>query len=157
MGDKQLLLALGNEYRSDDGLGQVIMHKMQQEYPDRFKYLYHNSDPAALIELWVGQEVIIIDAIEHPERSPGEVVRIHPLLEKLQLPHKQTSSHALNIQEAIALGEVLHKMPKSLLVVGAVASSFAYGMELSLAVRNSIPKIIATLLAETDKPEHDHA
>ena len=137
-----LLIALGNEYRSDDGVGLAVMTKLRSLHPDLFTYVHHTGDPAALVELWSDRDTTVVDAVQSRHHEPGELVVLDPL-QKDGLPtQKQTSSHALSLAEALELGQVLGRLPKSLRVIGVVSQSFDPGNHLSAAVKESIPLIM---------------
>lgn len=140
-----LLVALGHEFRSDDGVGVAVMFKMKQYYPDEFEYVHHTGDPASLIELWCNRDVYLVDAANTPAKNPGDIAVVHPLLGETHLLSSATSSHALSLAEAIELAKVLNKLPRKLTIFAIAAEDFSPGDRLSEAVSKAVDKCIVII------------
>jgi hydrogenase maturation protease len=64
MSSPALLIGIGNAYRSDDGVGLVVIRAVQAKgLPETF-CIESNGDGAALIDAWANAgKVILIDAV----------------------------------------------------------------------------------------------
>ena len=64
MSSPTLLIGIGNAYRSDDGVGLVVIRALQAKgLPETF-CIESNGDGAALIDAWANaSKVILIDAV----------------------------------------------------------------------------------------------
>lgn len=148
MSDKILLIALGQVYRSDDGIGPYILHNLQKKYPHHFDYIHHSSDPSDLIDIWQNRRVIIIDAALARQDFPGKIQVINPLSDNVINLNRSPSSHALGALEAIELGKVWNKLPSSLTIITIAGSQFSQGIGLSAPVKEASKKVISLLLDE---------
>ena len=61
---KALIIGMGNDYRSDDGVGRVVARRLRAESLDEVGILEETVEGAALIEAWRGADfVILVDAV----------------------------------------------------------------------------------------------
>ena len=144
---KRLLVVLGNEFRSDDGVGLVVLRDLQKCCPEGFEYLAHNGDPTDLMERWQERQAWLIDALApQPGDSIGDIKELNPLAGDLLEATPSPSSHAASLAEALAWGRSLGKLPQSLKVYGVVGGNFAAGTQLSAAVNAAVPKVVEKIL-----------
>lgn len=145
---RTLFIALGNEYRSDDGIGVAIMNRAKAIDSQAFEYIHHNGDPADLIELWNNRVVILVDACQVTEKETGTIMVLDPLVDNSLQQCNSASSHALSLQEALGLGKILNKMPAKIRVYAVAGKNFSPGVQLSLAVEQAIAPCIEKIMAD---------
>lgn len=158
--EKILLIALGNEFRSDDGIGPSVLHQLEQQDPEAFEYISHRGDPADLLELWAGRDVVVIDAAQMDSRKPGDLVTFYPLTDQLPGGEAATSSHAMSLKEAIELGKILDKIPQSLKIIAMVGENFCQGNQLSDVVSQAIDNAVVMVFKayqnlKEERPMHE--
>ena len=71
-----LLIGIGNEFRSDDGIGLIIVRQIQNTQLSSIFVKEASGEGAALMEAWQGYEnVIIVDAMVSGAK-PGTILII---------------------------------------------------------------------------------
>lgn len=143
--DKILLVGLGHPYRSDDGFGPQAIEALKKKFGDQYEYRQHSGDPADLMDLWEHRSLVILDAFHCAEPDPGT---IHCIKAKPgdTLPWSTSvSSHALSLSEALVMGQILQKIPRSLIILGVEGENFEPGDLLSPAVSKALDQVIARI------------
>jgi len=154
---KPLFIALGNEYRSDDGIGIAVMAKMKSISKDSFEFVHHNGDPTDLIDLWSNRDVTLVDALYAQDYACGVITIIDPLANNSLTPSKPTSSHALSVQEALSFGEILGKMPRTIRIYAVAGENFAPGTHMSRPVEKAVNPCVETIMMNHRETGEDHA
>lgn len=144
---RALIIGLGNRFRSDDGIGLIIVEELRRLYPHDFDFIEHAGDPADLIDLWNQRIVLVIDAVHCDHPRPGTLHWVQPLLNGSQGWQRSVSSHGLGLMEAIELGRILEKLPLKLVILGVEGENFSQGEQLSLGVAKSLAGIISSIPA----------
>jgi hydrogenase maturation protease len=137
---RPLLIALGNLYRSDDAVGPKLLEDVGHKLADRVDIVHHNGDPSDLIDLWNDRDVLIVDAAPLDDDAAPMTV-FDPLGGEHGLAAgrgRVTSSHALSLAEALDLGRLLGKLPRTLRVVAVAGEDFSFGEGLSLRARRGM-------------------
>ena len=137
-----LLIGVGNAYRSDDGVGLVVIRALQaKELPDT-SCIESNGDGGALMEAWASpNKVILIDAVASGAK-PGTIHRFDALTQPLPADLSFLSTHAFGVAEALQLAHALHRLPASLVVYGIEGKNFTAGTGLSSEVENAAREVI---------------
>jgi hydrogenase maturation protease len=132
--EKTLIIGIGNEYRSDDGVGLVVARRLRPRVGDAFAVIEQTGEGASLIEAWRGAgSVIVIDAVTSGA-EPGTIHRFEANTETLPKSLFRYSTHAFSLAEAIELARALGELPSRLVVYGIEANDFTAGVGLSSAV-----------------------
>lgn len=143
-----MIVGIGNEFRSDDGLGPCVVRELRKNVPRGVRIKEHSGEGTGLMDLWKGQSgVIVIDAIKSGS-PPGTIHSIDPLHQETPRWLAQSSSHTFGVAEAIALSRHLGTLPGFLRIVGIEAESFAAGQGLSTSVVKSVPSLLELLRKE---------
>lgn len=136
-----LLIGIGNEFRGDDGVGIRVVRLVQQQIP-KIDTLEVSSDILQVLDHWKNRSVVIVDAVFHPQYTPGDIL-IFKNIDEISLNQEVlTSSHNINLFEALELGKVLEKLPISILLIGVAGRSLSFENSLSKEVEDSIFKVI---------------
>jgi hydrogenase maturation protease len=145
---KILLLGVGNEYRSDDGVGLAVARKIHEKLIPSVTVKEESGEGAALMESWQGfQNVIIIDAVSSGA-MPGTIFRIDANKETVPIKFFHYSTHAFSVSEAIELARAMHVLPSKLVIYGIEGNDFAAGTTISLLVQQAAHKIIEQIVKE---------
>lgn len=141
---RTLVLGVGNPILSDDGVGIYVVRELKKRNLPRVDLEELAASGLELLDLVLGYDkVIIIDAIQTNEVSPGE---IHVLEEKdFEKSVHGSSPHGINIATALALGRkiVPDKMPKVVVFIAVEAEDLVNVKEqLTPKVHAALPKIV---------------
>jgi hydrogenase maturation protease len=133
-----VLLACGNSLRSDDGAGLQIAEAVERAIPaGRLRIIAAQQwTPEMAAELGDAELAIFVDANAADE--PG-AIRVVPVAARTEQPE----THRLDPAAVLGLAETLcgHAPERAfLLTVGA--DSFAYGEQLTQAVRRAVPRAV---------------
>ena len=144
------VFGLGNLDRGDDAVGPLVARGVGARCDDSV-VMMAGGNPLDLLDDCVGIDLlIVVDAVQTGSAAPGtlSIQRVE------DLPAGAAalgSSHAIALQEAVRLAEVLHRAPRRILVVGVEAEQFDVGSPLSPAVARALPTAIDTCVALLSK------
>ena len=143
------IIGIGNEFRSDDGVGLVVARRLKPRLPPGVVVLEESGEGTALIEAWQGADtVILVDAVQSGA-SPGF---LH-LFEAHQraLPNQMfcCSSHTFGVAQAIEMARELDRLPRRLIVHGIEARHFKAGTDLSPEVESAAKRVEDRILRGT--------
>jgi hydrogenase maturation protease len=145
---KTLLIGVGNEYRSDDGVGLVVAREIHEKLIPSVIVKEESGEGAALMEAWQGfQNVIIVDAVSSGAMA-GTIFRIDANKETVPLKFFHYSTHAFSVSEAIELARAMNVLPLKSVVYGIEGINFAAGTTISLPVQQAAHKIIEQILKD---------
>lgn len=143
-----VVAGLGNDLRSDDGVGPAIALRVARSAGPGVTVLVNAGEPTDLIEMWRDADVaIVVDAMD-AGLEPGTSRRVDAAaLSGATLP-SGASSHLLPLPNVIELARTLGAMPGRLLVFGVQGSVFGPGEGLSPAVERAVERVAAEILDE---------
>jgi hydrogenase maturation protease len=145
-----LVIGIGNEYRSDDGLGICVARELRRRFPRDIGIAELSGEGTSLMTAWAGAaHVFIIDAISSGEPA-GQVHRLNAMTEAIPRRFFNSSSHTFGVAEAIDLAKQLDQLPESLVLYGIEADSFESGMGLSESVVRSLPDLLHLIEHDID-------
>jgi hydrogenase maturation protease len=145
---KTLLIGVGNEYRSDDGVGLIVARKIYEKLIPSVTVKEESGEGAALMEAWQGfQNVIIVDAVSSGT-MPGTIFRIDANKETVPIKFFHYSTHAFSVSEAIELARVMNVLPPKIVVYGIEGNNFAAGTTISLLIQQAAQKIIEQIITD---------
>lgn len=146
-GPRAAVIAVGNEYRGDDGVGARVAREIAElDMPDVLVTVC-DGEPAALLEAWTGVELaVVVDAVVCEPSTPGRIWR--STVDTMPESTGPTSSHALGIPDALLLGRALDRVPRELVVIAVEAQSLGLGPGLSAPVAAAVADVVRTVLAE---------
>ncbi|MEJ2670386.1 MAG: hydrogenase maturation protease [Gammaproteobacteria bacterium] len=166
---KKLVVGLGNRWRGEDGVGPLVLDALRKiAHPSaghEIDYLESPADSLTLVNAWQNREhVYLIDACVDDTLKSGTIIRLDltPLkpnetedrfqdqrpgtddavLKKLRHP---TSSHMLDLKQALTVSQTLGAMPKHLTVYAIVISQFDIGAPLSQNVNDAVTTLAKQL------------
>lgn len=144
-----VVIGVGNEYRSDDGVGPALVAALRRSPPPGVRLVVSDGEPAGLIEEWAGAPLaVVVDAVLCDPPAPGTVHRTELVSSAGPLFAGAASSHNLGIPDALRLGRALDRVPDRLVVCAVEAETVAFGTDLSAPVAAALPRLIDAVLAE---------
>lgn len=142
------LIGVGNEFRQDDGVGLVLLKKLQQQIPAGIKTLETSGEGVELMEAWQGAETVyIFDA----SRSGAKTATIHRFDARIQsIPTKffNCSTHTFGVAEAVELARSLNRLPPKLIIYAIEGKNFDLGLGLSPEVEQAAADVVGRVLRE---------
>ena len=145
---KTLLIGIGNEYRSDDGIGLIIVRQIQKKQISSITVKEASGEGTALMKTWQRfQNVLIVDAVSSGAK-PGMIFKIDASKEIMQAKFFHYSSHAFSVAEAIELARTMNTLPPKFLVYGIEGVNFTAGVDISPPVKEAANQVIEQIVGE---------
>lgn len=137
-----LVIGVGNEYRSDDGLGICVLRTLRRRVNNDTRMIELSGEGSSLMSAWSDAEhVLIIDAVVSGGPA-GMLHRLDAKREKIPKHLFHSSSHTFGVGDAIELARELDELPQSLILYGLEGESFEAGVGLSESVVRMMPDLI---------------
>lgn len=158
---RTLVLGLGNELLSDDGVGLLAARSVRSALAGRRDVEVVESSLAgvALLDLFLGYDrAIVIDAIRTRRAAPGSVFELTPAdLDPVAAP----SPHFTGLPEMLAVARQLRlAFPEDIRILAVeVEDAATIGGAMSEAVREAVPRVAARVerVLAGAPPERDGA
>ena len=145
-----LIIGIGNEFRSDDGVGLAVARSLVGLLPKNAKIIEESGEGASLMNAWSDVDgVIIIDAVKSGA-LPGRIHQLDATKETVPTGYFNYSSHAFGVAEAIEISRTLGNLPATLHIYGIEGKSFSSGTELSPEVRRSAEEVKDRILQDVN-------
>lgn len=150
---KPLVVALGNRWRGDDGVGPRVLDRLRlldAGLGDDADVAELDGEATRLVDAISDRElVVIVDAVRGAG-APGTVHRLdldlhHPA------PSRPASSHGTGVADAIALGAALGRLPPRVVLVGVEAGRVGHGAGLSPAVTAALDEAAELVRREVSR------
>jgi hydrogenase maturation protease len=142
------VIGVGNDYRSDDGVGIVIARRLRAQLPAEVKIIEANGEGVSLLDAWQGaNSVVLLDAARSGGRA-GRIYRFDASTEPIPSAFFNYSTHAFSVAEAVELSRVLNQLPPHLIVYGIEGSTFKAGIGLSPAVDAAATSVITQVVRD---------
>ncbi len=142
---KTLVLGLGNELLSDDGVGLLAIRHLKEQYKGQAELVESSLHGLALIDLFIGYDrAIIIDAIQTGKHHPGEIIQLSPAdLDHVIAP----SPHYTGMPEMLALAKELElEFPKEVVIFAIeVVDPHTLGGGLTPVILEKLPELVAKI------------
>jgi hydrogenase maturation protease len=142
-----LVVAVGNAWRSDDGIGPELGRRLRR-LSLRHAHITEAAGDLGLLSLWqADDDVILLDAVVSGATA-GTVICRDALAQRMPREWFRLSSHQLGVADAIELARVLGRLPRHLVLVGVEGERFDDGLGLSPSVEAAVPVAVAAVRAE---------
>ena len=143
-----LVIGIGNEYRSDDGVGLVVARELRAKNLPDMLISESSGDGAALIEACeAASTVILIDAAS----SGAKPCTIYRFDAPLPMGFSFHSTHTFGVAEAIGLAGALEQLPPCLIMYAIEGENFSAGASLSPQVAEAVQKVVEQVTHEVQK------
>ena len=141
-----VVIGIGNAYRLDDGVGLAVADDIAEQALPGIGVQSGIREPSALLDVWAGAELaIVVDATVSPIGKPG---RIRRLTWDAVASARTTSSHGLDVAQALELGNALHRNPFRVVIYTVDVVDTGYGVGLTPVVAASVTAVAAAIVAE---------
>jgi hydrogenase maturation protease len=132
------VIGLGNEWRSDDGVGIEIARRVGGRILD--------GEPIGIVEALEGEDdVVLVDAVS-TGAEPGTLFVFEADSDPLPAPiFGASSTHTLGLAEALELARMLGRLPRKVVVYGIEGESFLFGKGLSTPVAEAADRLTEVL------------
>ena len=149
---KTILIGIGNTFRSDDGIGIYISHKLKEHFAeskaDHIDIDESSGEGAGLMSAWEGYDrVYLFDAVMG-RGQPGFIHRLQASERNIPSDFFRYSSHAFSLAESVELARTLDQLPEELIVYGVEAQDFSYGENLLPIVQAAGDEIVKRVIEE---------
>jgi hydrogenase maturation protease len=143
-----IIIGIGNEYRSDDRAGLLVLRTLKTEEIAGVVYLENDGDGAAMLASWSpDSQVILIDTVS--SGAPvGTIHCIDALKEPLPAHFSFPSTHLFSVAQALRIAYPLNQLPVSLVIYGIEGQHFELGTTLSLQIEETIQKTVLLISEE---------
>jgi hydrogenase maturation protease len=138
-----VIASLGNEYRRDDGAGQVVAAAVAEQVSG-VNHLGPQVDPLDLLGRWDGADLAIVVDATRGQGSPG-AVRVVDLIDSTESPGA-TSTHGISLSGVLRLARVVGRAPARVVVVGIEGQDFGKGPGLSPAVNAALAAAVCKVV-----------
>lgn len=150
--NRNLVIGIGNRYRSDDGLGlEAAMRINRLNLPDTV-VLESAGDLTSLTgEIEKCDSLIIIDSVL-AGRPPGSIYKIDPFKGKITIPlDRKFSTHSSGIINDLRFLNAMTGLPEKTLIYGVEGADFSYGEGLSEPVVNALDSLVDLMAGDLQK------
>lgn len=146
-----VVLAVGNAYRGDDGVGLVVGEALLTRVEPDVTVVPCEQEPSRLIDAWEGAATaVVVDAVVSGAR-PGTVHRFDASHTAIPAGIFRTSTHAFGVGDAIELARALGRLPARVLVYGVEGETFDAGEGLTQPVEDAVPHVVDAVLHDLAK------
>ncbi|MBJ7338151.1 MAG: hydrogenase maturation protease [Mycolicibacterium sp.] len=137
---------MGNHYRRDDGVGLAVAAVLAAEAGPGVRIVTDVGDPCRVLDAWDGAPLaVVVDAAIVAPSVPG---RIHRCTVDRLRSTPTTSSHGMDLATVLALGEVLDRVPGTLVLFAIEVADIRDGVGLSPEVAAVVPQVATAVLEE---------
>lgn len=143
-----LIIGIGNEYCSDDGVGLVVVRELQAKKLPHTLVTECSGDGTELMEMWkIAATAILIDAVSSGTK-PGTIYQFDALTQPMPASFSFPSTHAFGVAEALGLARALDQLPPCLMIYAIEGKNFAAGKGLSLEVEKVAREVVERVASE---------
>ncbi|GAB6181476.1 HyaD/HybD family hydrogenase maturation endopeptidase [Desulfotomaculum defluvii] len=144
-----LILGLGNPFMGDDGIGIFVVEELEKmEWPHDVRIIdVGTSIINYLWEISQARQVIIIDALG-AGGPPGCVYRLD-MEDVMDYPNQD--AHDMSLPTIIKWTRGITGLPEGITIYGVEPEQLDFGKELSMVVKNTMPKIITEIKTEVQR------
>ena len=149
MGEKTLVLGLGNTIMTDDGIGPRVIGEIAAScsIPPDLELLDGGTLGLDLLPRFEGiQRLIVVDAIE-TGKEPGTLVRLAGDDVPIALETK-LSPHQMGMKDLLAVARLMDCLPDEVLLLGMQPACLEMGTELSPVIEANIPALVDVVRKE---------
>jgi hydrogenase maturation protease len=143
-----MLIGVGNEFRQDDGVGLVILRKLQSQIPPGIEIVETSGEGAALMETWQGAKIVYLFDAVLSGAEVATIYRIDARLQSVTTKFFNFSTHGFGVAEAVELARSLNQLPPQLIIYGIEGQNFAAGLGLSPEVQGAAGEVVRRVLLE---------
>lgn len=144
-----LVLGIGNLVMMDDGVGVVVVQRLQREYrlPEYVDVMDGGTLGLDILPRLEGIErLIVVDAVETGGR-PGAGVRLTGEELPLALETK-LSPHQMGLKDLLAVARLMGHLPGEMVLIGVQPGSIEMGTDLTPEVAGQVDNMLIAVVNE---------
>jgi hydrogenase maturation protease len=140
---KGLVLGLGNDILSDDGVGLVVLRRLKERLGEQesIDFVETNEMGLSLLDFIEGYDwAVIVDSIITGDDEPGTLT----VFDKETFNHPRACNpHHMGIDEIIDMAEKMNLVVPKILYVAAieVKDPFSFGEKLTPEIEEVVPRV----------------
>ncbi len=153
--DAVVVIALGNRFRGDDGIGPLVAQRLKQHLAKRpdertagCTIVEGKDDAMALVSAWENAALAIVIDAAVSGASPGTIRRLDAGAHALPKDLARCSSHGLGLAEAVDLGKALGRLPARLVILAVEAATLEQGAPITPQVVAAADELVRDVEAE---------
>lgn len=140
------VIGLGNEYRGDDAIGIAVARAVGHQ-TRAAGIVASIGDGTDLLETWQDVPLCFLIDCTVSGNAAGTVLLFDALHEEMPESLFSTfSTHAFSVQQALALGRALDRLPGRLYVYGIEGQNFECGAPISTVVQQAGDRVVRAVL-----------
>jgi hydrogenase maturation protease len=151
---RRALIGIGNPWRRDDGVGVAVVQAVEATLPPDVEVAAVTGDLTRALSVWAdGDPAVVVDGVRSGA-PPGTISRLEAddLVAAGPAGGGLSSSHALGLADALAIGRAVGAVPRRLVVLNVEVAATAHGDQLSPAVAAAVPKVASQVRALLPPP-----
>ena len=144
-----LVLGVGNLVMTDDGVGVIVVQKLEREYllPPEVDVMDGGTLGLDILPRLEGiDKLILVDAVE-TGKAPGTCIRLAGDEIPFALETK-LSPHQMGLKDLLTVSLLMGHAPKEMVLIGVQPDSIEMGTELTLAVEVQVQSMLNAVLTE---------
>jgi hydrogenase maturation protease len=145
-----IIIGIGNPFRGDDGAGWAVVDQLKGKLNPSIPTSKQRGDIAELLDAFANYKVVFLIDACRSKNSQSLWQRIDFYREPLEIESHQTSTHGLNISQALALAKNLDLLPQKLIIYAIAGKCYQMCDILSPPVAKAIEEVTAAILNEED-------
>ena len=146
-GRRVLIQCIGNRWRGDDGAGPAVADRLRALGLGA-RVREYGGDVAALMLEWEGAECVFVVDAAQSTAVPGHLHHWDAHLEAIPRHFARSSTHRLDVADAVELARVLGRLPSALRIYAIEGACFAAGQALSKPVAAAVIRLAERLRGE---------
>lgn len=139
--DRPLIIGIGNEMRSDDGVGIAVANRLRAPLAETADIEQLWGEGATLMEAWRDRSLVILIDAASSGASPGTIHTFEATNTQIPRDFLHYSTHRFGVAEAIELARSLELLPPRIILHAIEGQVFDYGTNLSPAVDEAIEQV----------------
>jgi hydrogenase maturation protease len=145
------VIAIGNPYRRDDGVGAAVLAALGESLGEdpRVRLAELDGEPIRMMQAWEGSTAVWIVDATSSDRPSGSVQEVDArrLVDGGSTWRGVGGGHALGLREAIEFAVALDRLPAEIRVIGIEGESFDHGAGFTPTVADAVPVVADRVLA----------
>lgn len=145
-----IVIGIGNPYRGDDGVGWIVVDQLKEKLNSSINLSKQRGDIGELLDAFSKHKIVFLIDACNPNTFKNPWKRIDCNQGALEIESHQTSTHGLNISQAIALAKILDQLPKKLIIYAIAGHCYQMCETLSPSVERAAREVVKAILNEED-------
>lgn len=146
----RIIVGIGNPFRGDDGAGWAVIDRLNGKLNASIVLSKQQGDIVELLDAFSNYAIVFLIDACHSKNLKNGWQRIDYHRNAIEIESHQTSTHGLNISQAIALAKNLNQLPQKLIIYAIAGENYQMGQMLSESVMKYAEEVAEAILNEED-------